>query len=234
VHLWRVADRRRTLHDVAAVSRMSVEVMAIVLHHSRATGTAKLVLVGIANHAGDGGAWPSRYTLAKYAGCSEDNVRKAVKRLVGLGELKVHVQAGGMADDDDAWRPNRYDVLVACPSDCDRTPQHRTTRDRDRQQKLWRMRAAGSGPVDNHTPEPPSRNDGGIDRAATPPAGGTPKPSSQPSTNSGSASTTGHAKVDGWCDGCGLTFDAHLVAIERGTFKLHNFARQSGRRRRSA
>jgi hypothetical protein len=100
---------------------VSIETMSLVLHHSKATGTAKLVLLGIANHAGDGGAWPSRYTLAKYAGCSEDHVRKAVKRLVGMGELRVHVQGGGMADDVDAYRPNRYDVLVTCPSDCDRS-----------------------------------------------------------------------------------------------------------------
>lgn len=202
--------------------------MSIVLHHSRATGTAKLVLIGIANHDGDGGAWPSRYTLAKYAGCSEDNVRKAVKRLVGMGELRVHLQAGGMAGDDDAWRPNRYDVLVVCPADCDRTAQHRTTRDRERQQQLWRMRRAD--PVDNHTPEPPSRNDAPIDPAVNPPAWATPKPSSQPSDHEAGASTTGRARVDGWCEGCGLKFDAHLVAIERGTFELHNFVRQPGRR----
>lgn len=192
--------------------------MAIVLHHSRATGTAKLVLLGIANHAGDGGAWPSRYTLAKYAGCSEDNVRKAVKRLVGLGELRVHVQRGGMADDDDAWRPNRYDVLVSCPSDCDRTDKHRTTKDRERQAVMFRMRQAGP-PVDKG----PSQSDGGVEQSATPPAWATPKPSTQPPPPTGSASTTGHARVAGWCEGCGLTFDQHLVAIERGTFDVHNF-----------
>jgi hypothetical protein len=169
---------------------VSIETMAIVLHHSRATGTAKLVLVGIANHAGDGGAWPSRYTLAKYAGCSEDNVRKAVKRLVGLGELRVHVQRGGMADDDDAWRPNRYDVLVVCPSDCDRTPQHRTTKDRERQAAMFRMRAAGP-PVE----KPPSETDGGVAQSDTPPAWATPKPSDyQPPPPPGSASTTGQAR----------------------------------------
>jgi biotin operon repressor len=203
---------------------VSIETMALVLHHSKATGTAKLVLLGIANHAGDGGAWPSRYTLAKYAGCSEDNVRKAVKRLKELGEIRVHVQGGGLAEDDDAFRPNRYDVLVACPGDCDRTPQHRTTKDRERQQALWRMRSQA---VD----KPPSPIDPPIDSAAYPPAAGTPKPSTQPSHQE-SASTTGHAsgRIEGWCDGCGLTFQAHLRAIERGTFKLHNFTAQPPRR----
>ena len=36
----------------ATSDRMSVEAMAIALHHSRATGTVKLVLIGIANHDG--------------------------------------------------------------------------------------------------------------------------------------------------------------------------------------
>jgi hypothetical protein len=219
-----MATPRPPVHDLEAVP-MSVETIAIVLHHSRATGTAKLVLVGIANHAGDGGAWPSRYTLAKYAGCSEDNVRKAIKRLVGLGEVTVHVQRGGMPEDDDAWRPNRYDVLVTCPSDCDRTPQHRTTKDRQRQAKLWRMRQAGP-PV-----EPPSRGDGGIEPAVNPPAWATPKPSSQPSVNKAGASTTGHAPADGWCDGCGLRFEQHVAALERQTFAHHEFVPQSSRRR---
>lgn len=221
--MWRLAAPRPRLLDLEAVP-VSVETIAIVLHHSRATGTAKLVLVGIANHAGDGGAWPSRYTLAKYAGCSEDNVRKAVKRLVGLGEVAVHVQRGGMHDDDDAWRPNRYDVLVTCPSDCDRTPQHRTTKDRQRQAKLWRMRQAGP-PV-----EPPSPIDGGIDPAATPPAWATPKPSSQPSVTNAGASTTGRARADGWCDGCGLTVDAHVAAVDRGAFEPHDFVATPRRR----
>ena len=107
---------------------MSVEAIAVALHHSRAKGTTKLVLIGIANHAGDGGAWPAVVTLAKYAGCSERQVQRALRQLVSFGEIRVHVQAGGGSEYDDGRRPNRYDVIVACPPWCDRTTNHRDTR----------------------------------------------------------------------------------------------------------
>lgn len=101
--------------------------MAIVLHHSKAKGTAKLVLVGIANHAGDGGAWPAVTTLARYANVTERNVQKAIEQLIGMGELTRHVQRGGTLDSHahDWERPNRYDILLSCPAWCDRTPHHR-------------------------------------------------------------------------------------------------------------
>lgn len=108
---------------------MSVEALSAVLHHSRAGGTDKLVLIGVANHAGDGGAWPSVETLARYANVSERSVQRSIGKLVGLGELAVQRQAGGVADMP-AWsRPNRYDVLVSCPATCDRTPAHRPRTD---------------------------------------------------------------------------------------------------------
>lgn len=108
---------------------MSVEHLAVVLHHSRAKGTAKLVLLGIANHEGDGGSWPTHATLAKYAGGVDvSNVRKAIRQLVSWGEVKVYVQEGGDRECPDELRPNRYEVLVSCPAWCDRTPNHRDTR----------------------------------------------------------------------------------------------------------
>lgn len=109
---------------------MSVEALAIVLHHSQARGTAKLVLIGVANHEGDGGAWPSVGTLATYANVSERSVQRALAELVDAGELAVEVQGGGLARTPDHERPNRYQVLVACPPWCDRTAQHRDTRRR--------------------------------------------------------------------------------------------------------
>lgn len=104
---------------------MSVEHLALVLHHSRAKGTDKLVLLGIANHEGDGGAWPTVATLAKYAGTSERQVQRSIAKLVGRGELVVDAQAGGDLTCPDHRRPNRYRVTVACPASCDRTPNHR-------------------------------------------------------------------------------------------------------------
>lgn len=105
---------------------MSVESMAVALHHSRATGTAKLILLGIANHDGDGGAWPSVATLARYASCSERNVQKALIKLEELHEIRRHIQRGGNAETAEARRPNRYDFLLRCPADCDGSKNHRS------------------------------------------------------------------------------------------------------------
>ena len=102
--------------------------MAVVLHHSSATGTAKLVLLGIANHEGDGGAWPSMKTLAKYANADVRTVQRAIGQLVEAGELKRLVQQGGDHRTPNAERTNLYRVQVVCPPECDRSTQHRTDR----------------------------------------------------------------------------------------------------------
>lgn len=107
---------------------MSVEQWTLVLHHSRARGTDKVVLLGIANHDGDGGAWPKVETLAQYANVSRSTVQEALTRLIASGELVRHQQAGGTASTAPGFRPNRYEILVTCPPGCDRTTQHRTKR----------------------------------------------------------------------------------------------------------
>jgi hypothetical protein len=105
---------------------MSVEAMAIALHHSRAKGTALIVLWGIANHDGDGGAWPSIATLAGYARVTERNVQKALDELERLGEIRRHRQSGGTARTPEHLRPNLYEFRLQCPPSCDRTKNHRT------------------------------------------------------------------------------------------------------------
>ena len=104
---------------------MSVEQLAAVLHHSTAKGSDKLVLLGIANHAGDGGAWPAVATLARYANLKPRAVQYALARLVESGELVRYVQAGGLAGWAEFTRPNRYDVTVSCPEWCDHSASHR-------------------------------------------------------------------------------------------------------------
>jgi hypothetical protein len=104
---------------------MSIESIAVCLHHSKSSGTDKLVLLGIANHDGDGGAWPSIETLAKYANTTERNVTRCINNLISLGEVTRHTNQGGMAHYRNDKRPNRYDVLVRCPNECDGTTQHR-------------------------------------------------------------------------------------------------------------
>jgi len=103
---------------------MSVEAMAVVLNHSSATGTAKLVLLGIANHEGDGGAWPSVGTLMRYANSDRRTVQRAIDKLIESGELKRLMQQGGDHRTPNATRPNLYRVNVVCPPECDRTTRH--------------------------------------------------------------------------------------------------------------
>jgi hypothetical protein len=104
---------------------MSVESVAIALHHSRAKGSAKLVLIGIANHDGDGGAFPKIATLAKYANIHPRNVVKCLNTLGALGEIIIHQNAGGTLKTPDSIRPNLYEFILSCPPDCDRTKNHR-------------------------------------------------------------------------------------------------------------
>jgi hypothetical protein len=104
---------------------MSIEALSMVLNHSQAKGAAKIVLLGIANHLGPDaheGAWPSQDRLASYANITDRAVRKAVKTLVDLGELRVEV-ADGVSRNQ--YKPNRYWIQVSCPPDCDGSMWHR-------------------------------------------------------------------------------------------------------------
>jgi hypothetical protein len=104
---------------------MSIEALSVVLHHSRAKHSAKLVLVGIANHYhpdDDRGAWPSQETLARYANITDRGVRKCIEQLVELGELRVETHGGPTKG---SYKPNRYWITLECPEDCDRSMNHR-------------------------------------------------------------------------------------------------------------
>jgi hypothetical protein len=104
---------------------MSVEALALALNHSQASGTAKVVMLGIANHDNDRGSFPSQSTLAVYANVSESNVKTAIDKLVKLGEIEVDKRAGGYADTPLHERSNRYVIKLVCPPQCDRTTAHR-------------------------------------------------------------------------------------------------------------
>jgi hypothetical protein len=101
---------------------MSIEAMALVLHHSKASGAAKLVLLGIANHQSDSGAWPAVATLGKYAAVSDRRVQQIIRELEASGELLTNVQAGGRGQ----YKTNLYWVNVSCPVDCDGSSNHRS------------------------------------------------------------------------------------------------------------
>lgn len=107
---------------------MSIESVAIALHHSQASGTAKLVLIGIANHDGDAGSFPKTATLARYANVHPRRIPEAVAKLVELGEVKVYIKDGGTTRGPRAVRaevaPNLYEITLACPPNCDGTSRH--------------------------------------------------------------------------------------------------------------
>ena len=107
---------------------MSIESMSAALHHSKATGAARLVLIGIANHDGDGGAFPAMATLAKYANINLRNARLAVRRLEELGEIRTLTNGGALPGRPTIYQPNRYEVLIRCPYFCDGTKNHRDNR----------------------------------------------------------------------------------------------------------
>lgn len=96
--------------------------MAVSLHHSKTQGATKLVLLGIANHEGDGGSWPSISTLARYAGgVNRRTVQRAIQDLIDLGEISCIVNGGGHGEN----RPNLYRVTLHCPQNCDGSTAHR-------------------------------------------------------------------------------------------------------------
>ncbi len=71
---------------------MSIAVMNAVWEHSKADGRARLVLLAIADHQGEIGAWPSIQTLARMVNSSERSVQRDIQYLQEIGELKVEIQ----------------------------------------------------------------------------------------------------------------------------------------------
>lgn len=130
--------------------------MAAVLHHADVTGTDKVILLGIANHAGDGGAWPSIATLARYAGVTRQTASRAVSRLVAQGHVTRDVNAGGTPTMRDHERPNLYQVLTRCPPDCDGTTAHRVADTPPPGAHATPPRGADATPPLAHTPPEPS------------------------------------------------------------------------------
>lgn len=131
----------------------------VVLHHSRARGTDKVILIGIASHDGDGGAWPSIATLARYGNVDERSVKRSLQRLVDLGELAVERGQGGDRETRNDRRPNRYHVLVECPADCAGGPWHRQKR---------AARAKAPRGDESVTPSDGRRGDTGVTSSGSP------------------------------------------------------------------
>jgi hypothetical protein len=88
---------------------MSIQTMTAVWRHSKSQGRARLVLLAIADHQGEIGAWPSIATLAEMVNASERSVQRDIKELVELGELHVEVQS---APSRGQYKSNLYWVML--------------------------------------------------------------------------------------------------------------------------
>ncbi len=73
---------------------MSVQAIASVLENSEMKGTARLVLIALANRDGDHGIHPSIDALARDCRMSRRAVQEAIRRCVEAGELHVEPNAG--------------------------------------------------------------------------------------------------------------------------------------------
>jgi predicted DNA-binding transcriptional regulator YafY len=88
---------------------MSVEAMSAVWRHSQSEGRARLVLLAIADHLGEIGAWPSISTLAKMVNASPRSVQRDIKTLEELGEIYVEEQG---APTRSQYKSNLYWIIL--------------------------------------------------------------------------------------------------------------------------
>lgn len=95
---------------------MNTDAFARVLHHSRARGTHKLILLSIAFEDDGEGACISVAELAARANCAKRNTQKAIRDLEAMEELQVEPRA---------LQASRYLIQVGCPPGCDGSTEHR-------------------------------------------------------------------------------------------------------------
>jgi len=88
---------------------VSIEIMNAVWRESKADGRARLVLLAIADHQGEIGAWPSIATIAKMVNASERSVQRDIEYLQQIGELEVHYQ---QAPTKNHYKSNLYFVTL--------------------------------------------------------------------------------------------------------------------------
>ena len=86
---------------------MSIQIMNAVWRESKSKGRARLVLLSIADHQGELGAWPSIETLANMVNSSPRSVQRDIQDLIELGELVVEFRS---APTYGPYKANRYFV----------------------------------------------------------------------------------------------------------------------------
>jgi hypothetical protein len=94
---------------------MSVECMSWVLQNSTTSGSDKVVLIGLANHADPTGhnAYPAIDTLARYANLERRATQNVLRKLEAEGHITLTMQAGGDYRTAPDRRPNRYTVAMS-------------------------------------------------------------------------------------------------------------------------
>jgi len=91
---------------------MSLKAMNKVWEHSQSVGRQRLVLLAIADHQGEQGAWPSLDTIAKMCNASKRSVSRDISDLKMMGELRVVEKAAPFGGQ---YRANLYFVLPDMP-----------------------------------------------------------------------------------------------------------------------
>jgi len=88
---------------------MSLEASKAVWEHSQAKGTARLILLSLADHADeDGVAWPSLSRLAKMANVHVSNISKNLNILIEMGELS----RVGTVPSKQGKKGTKYKILI--------------------------------------------------------------------------------------------------------------------------
>ena len=95
---------------------MSWQATSCVLEHSKSYGSARLVLLAIADHADrvSWEAWPSVKTIAREANYDQRTVQRALNELVKSGELERTIQGAPLGQIPLEKRPNLYQMR--CPT----------------------------------------------------------------------------------------------------------------------
>lgn len=173
---------------------MSVRASSWAWESSRSTGSAFLVLLALADHAGqDGGdCWPSVGRLARRCRVDERTVQRAVATLVDLGELIVEEAAGPRGT-------NRYRLTFATapalPLD-DPQPVSKPVDPRQIATPGEMPPPASATPTPGTTPPEPVRTEGQEPPTPTGSAAGDPPP---PPSSTDREHRGQHAS----CRGCG-------------------------------
>jgi Helix-turn-helix domain len=134
---------------------MTVKVVTWVFDNSETTGSERLVLLALADHADDESwsCWPSIARIARKARVSESTARRSLQNLAEQGHILIQLNQGPSKRPD--RRPNLYRILHRGVSDCYPVGNHGVSDGPPRGVKT------GQNEVSAVTPEPrkePSKN----------------------------------------------------------------------------